>query len=476
MNDTISYTRGHKRPNGKLQYYIREKKRDAAGKENTKWHGPYNSKQDREEALLDFNRNKNSYARQNDLTLNEALKRFLADADKMQSEHYGDTHTLAVTMFHSVLQISEINLSEIKKYVVADFVQALKKLGKTNSTIKNYLSDLRIVYETICNQNGIESLDPFHRTRFRLKHEKKERYALWPEEINAMFAYMEEDDWSYRHAFRFVCETGLRPGELFTIRHADIGYDEKQDMTTIMIDKQLQIAGPKRGIQHKTYYFKDSLKTGEQANRTMYLPKRTKRFLDDHMQLDTKLRDRYNGDYATKHDLAKGNMQGYPYYRKSLLAYVIDTYTSNQIQMQNKALNYDQKVDIERQAIQTVSEYDDLVFTRMPFLKHGNIAGAQKCESMGWALDSKSAWNDELKHYAKRAGVTAPITKYNLRHSALANMHRVYGLTFDEIMQYTMHTSKEVLMGYAAKFENSNKGQIRVAKKLDKIHSELGLD
>jgi len=39
-----------------------------------------------------------------------------------------------------------------------------------------------------------------------------------------------------------------------------------------------------------------------------------------------------------------------------------------------------------------------------------------------------------------------------------------------------MHTSREVLMGYAAKFENSNKGQIRVAKKLDKIHSELGLD
>ncbi len=52
--------------------------------------------------------------------------------------------------------------------------KTLKKLGKTNSTIKNYLSDLRIVYETICNQNGIESLDPFHRTRFRLKHEKKD--------------------------------------------------------------------------------------------------------------------------------------------------------------------------------------------------------------------------------------------------------------------------------------------------------------
>lgn len=471
LSEKISYTRGHK----KDKLFVREIRKDYLGKKTDRWHGPYQSKDLRDRALYEFQDTKYNYAQIKNVTLKEALNDYLIKQTPLnKKENYGDSHKRSVKLFHELLNLQDINLADIEVSHVTNFEERLRALGKTNDVIKRTLGALNTIAIKSGGITGIDLNGLFSSKRFNLAHQPKDRYALSMDEVDAMYDFMERNDWPYRHAFRFVTEVGLRPGELFAIKHSDIGYNKEVDLKTVRIDKSITLAGPKQEIKEKTFYFKP-LKTGKKANRTMYLSNRAKRYLDDHIQLDKELRQRYNGDYEKKYDLAKGNIQGYPHYKKSLLAFVIDTYKSNQEKIQDQQLNYDQIIDIETQAIQTVAEYEDLVFTRMPFLKHEKVIGSKQCKTFGWPLNAGDTWNAELKHYAKLAGVTETITKYNLRHTAFANMFAIKGFTIDELMKFTMHTSASTLRNYAVKYRKDDTEQIASAQKMNAQDQKLGL-
>jgi len=471
MNDTITgvwsekinYIRGQKKKHGKKVLYVREERTDINGAVKTKWHGPYANKRTQDEALVRLRHDVAFAPPATTITLRQALDEFIILNKDFEGAGYIDNKKRAVQLFHNTLHLHDIALDQIATTHVATFVKQLKLAGKSNDTIRRTLWHLQVIYIEQTPEHGIQPRNIFTTAPYKLKIDPKERYALYLEEIEEMFKHMSYDEWPYRYAFRLMCETGLRPGELAAIRYGDIDFEKR----SIDIKHSLQLADNYRGLESGLWRWKE-LKPGKKAERTVYLWKQAWHWLEQHMQEDAKLRDTYNGNFSTKYKLSlPGNVQGYPHYKQMLQKHVEEKYVDNVRKKENGPVQQTVFTDAFMISVDKADEYNQLVFTRMPFDEYKKIHRVQKCETMGWPLDTNVCFNNELKYYAKKANVEYTITKYNLRHTAFANMVRVHGMTLDQLITYTVHADQRTLLKYVRKFSDRENEQRNIRSFMD---------